>query len=105
MNQKGRFYEEVALQFFKKQGFTLVSKNTPVAGVEMDLVLKSQNGYLLVEVKSHNSWRYDHPMSQRQKQRLKQAFLWFCEQHKDPVELKLALVKKNRQVEVFPLEF
>ncbi len=108
MNNKGQLCEQMALQFFEKQGWHLVSRNTRWAGVEIDLILKNKDrGYMLVEVKSYNSFRYFRPMSLAQKKRLKTAFTFFCEQHKEPVEVNLILVdtrnKKNTQV--FVLDF
>ena len=102
---KGKSCEETALQFFQRQGYQLISKNQRLMGVEIDLILKNSGGYLLVEVKSDNSWRREHPMSLNQKKRLKLAFTDFCALHKEPVQIKLALVDEHQNVHTFPLEF
>ena len=103
--KKGKTSEAAALDFFLKQGWQLSAKNQQVAGVEIDLLFKNQESWLLVEVKSNNKWRTERPMSLYQKRRLKKAFSVFCARHDEPVFLKLAIVHKNRKVEVFDLEF
>ena len=102
---KGKSAEKTALHFFLKQGWTLVAKNKQLAGVEIDLILKNPAGYLLVEVKSHNQWRTEHPMSYKQKKRLERAFSFFCTTHEEPVQAKLAVVNSDNVVDTFDLEF
>ena len=102
---KGKSAEETALYFFLKQGWTLVAKNKRLAGVEIDLILKGPASYLLVEVKSYNQWRIEHPMSYKQKKRLERAFSFFCTIKEEPVQTKLAIVNSNNTVEIFDLEF
>ena len=102
---KGKSCEETALEFFQAKGYQLILKNHRLMGVEIDLILKNHKEYLLVEVKSDNSWRREYPMSANQKKRLAQAFIVFCAQHKEPVQMRLALVDKYHHVHTFPLEF
>ncbi len=101
---KGQICEEIAQQFFQKKGWQLKAKNQKWAGVEIDLIFKNQTHWLLVEVKSNNTWRHTHPMSFEQKKRLSQAFFVFCEQHKEPVEICLAIVNQTKSIQTFPLE-
>ena len=102
---KGKAAEKTALHFLLKQGWTLVAKNKRLAGVEIDLILKGPAGYLLVEVKSNNQWRTEHPMSYKQKKRLERAFSFFCTIQEEPVQTKLAIVSSNNTVETFDLDF
>lgn len=101
---KGKIAEDKALVFFKQQGWKLVARNQKIAEVEIDLIFRNQKGWLLVEVKSDNKWRRDVPMSARQKERLLQAFSYFCEQHTEPVQIQLAIVNNKKPLQVFPLE-
>ncbi len=101
---KGKVFEDTALKFFQKQDWKLMARNKKFKGVEIDLILKNKKGWLLVEVKSDNKWRTELPMSLKQKERLSRAFYCFCEQHNEPVQIQLAIVNKNHQVQVFPLE-
>ena len=102
--KKGRYCEEKALIFFQKAGWKLISKNQLWAGVEVDLIMENSDFYLLVEVKSDNSWRREYPMSRDQKKRLYQAFSVFCEQHNKPVKTLLAIVNQKETI-TFDLEF
>ncbi len=104
INKKWQLAEDRALSFFQQQGWQLVARNQRVAGVEIDLILRSPKGWLLAEVKSDNMWRRDVPMSTQQKNRLLQAFSYFCEQHTEPVQMQLAIVSNKQSVQTFPLE-
>ncbi len=103
--ERGKHCEKKAIEFFEKQSYKLVEKNYLVAGVEVDLILKNEKGYVLVEVKSDNAWRLEQPMSFQQKKKLFRAFSYFCEQYEEPVEIKLALVDYKDHVRLFDLEF
>ena len=101
---KGKIAEDKALVFFKQRGWHLVNRNQKIAKVEIDLIFKNKTGWLLVEVKSDNKWRQNVPMSARQKDRLYHAFSYFCDQHKEPVQMQLAIVNNKKEVQTFPLE-
>ena len=103
--KKGRLAEKTALVFFQTKGWKKVAKNKRLAGVEIDLILEKPEAYLLVEVKSDNKWRRERPLSPTQKKRLLKAFTCFCERHKKPVQVQLAIVDKNKKVYPFDLEF
>ena len=102
---RGEICEQNALTFFQKKGWQLAAKNQRLGGVEIDLILEKPNTYLLVEVKSDNLWRHEHPISKKQKERLLKAFAIFCEQHKKPTQIQLAIVDKKQNVHTFDLEF
>ncbi|MDE0518605.1 MAG: hypothetical protein F4X95_02505 [Oligoflexia bacterium] len=102
---KGKFCERQAITFFQQQGWKLIAKNHRVGGVEIDLIMKKADTYLLVEVKSDNLWRQEYPIKKNQKQRLLQAFSAFCEQYKKPVQTLLAIVDQKGNVQPFDLEF
>ncbi len=103
--KKGQFCEQTALEFFRKKGWKLIAKNQKIAGVEIDLILENANAFLLVEVKSDNSWRREYPVSKYQRSRLSRAFSAFCEQNKKPVQIQLAIVDQKENVQSFDLEF
>ena len=104
--KKGFKAEKTALNFFKAQGWRISALNKRFFGVEIDLILYNPlEGWLLAEVKSHNQWRKEYPMSWRQKQRLKNAFQAFCERKPEPVQIKVVIVSSDSKVEVFDLEF
>lgn len=102
--KKGFLNEEIALNFLKKQGYVLLSKNKKINGVEVDLLLKKEDVLYLIEVKSDNLWRMNQPLSSVQKSRLTQTALTLSENYRLSVRLILAIVKKNKEVELFPLD-
>ena len=102
---RGQVCEQKALSFFQKKGWQLVAKNQHLASVEVDLILEKPNAYLLVEVKSDNLWRREYPFSKKQKERLLKAFSIFCEQHKKPTQIQLAIVDEKQNIYTFDLEF
>ena len=102
---KGQLCEQKAMAFFQKKGWKIIAKNQRLEGVEIDLILEKPNAYLLVEVKSNNSWRREYPINIKQKKRLLQAFSAFCEQHNKPVYIQLAIVGQKNDVCIFELEF
>ena len=102
---RGQICEQKALAFFQKKGWKLVAKNQRLGGVEIDLILEKTTGYLLIEVKSDNLWRREYPINKKQKERLSKAFSIFCEQHKKPTQIQLAIVDKKQNIHTFDLEF
>ena len=102
---KGKWCEQQALAFFQKKGWQLIAKNKQLKRIEIDLILEKPNTYLLVEVKSDNSWRREYPINIKQKKRLLQAFSTFCEQHEKPVQIQLAIVDKKSKIHIFDLDF
>ena len=103
---KGEKSEHLALQYFLNSGYTLVSKNHLVNGIEIDLILKNKSEFLLVEVKSNNAWRLAHPVSKKQKERLFKAYACFCDTVEQPCRFLLAIVSQSSpQVVTYPLHF
>ena len=107
MNQfqkKGFLNEQITLSFLQKHGYSLVFKNKKIENVEIDLLLKKENTLYLIEVKSDNVWRTQHPLSSTQKSRLHDTALKISERCQCSVRLILAIVKKNQEVKLFPLD-
>ena len=94
---KGKKSESLALQYFLNLGYKLFAKNQSINGIEIDLIFKNPLGFLLVEVKSHNSWRLMHPMSKKQKDRLFKAYTYFCDRVDLPCKFVLALVSPHKE--------
>ena len=71
-----------------------------VQGVEIDLILKKDHDWLLVEVKFlDNCWRAGERVSQKQIQRLKkvESYLRFNKKLKR-IDFVIALVEKNKKI-------
>ena len=103
---RGKYCEEIARIYFQKRGWILWAQNKRIAGVEIDFIFNSPQAFLLVEVKSDNQWRREHPVSKKQKQRLRQAFMAFCEVRQEkPSFFEIVFVDKKNQLHIFDLEF
>jgi len=53
--QKGKAGEEIALEFMKKKGYTLVCKNFSTPLGEIDLIVQKGDALVFVEVKAYSS--------------------------------------------------
>ena len=105
LNQiKGKKYEDRALEYFQNQNYELIYRNVLIEGVEVDLVLRKNNTYYIVEVKSDNSWRLENPLSYKQLHRLKRAALALSETSQCSTRLLLALVNNKNQVQTYFLD-
>jgi len=100
---KGQASEDTALNYFQNQGYNFVARNYSISGIEVDLIFKKQDVYYIVEVKSENMWSSDHPVSYRQKERLKRAVEIFSQVNQCSVQLLVAIVQ-NKEVQIYNLD-
>lgn len=69
----GRFGEEVAGDYLKKQGYSIVGRNVRLQGGEIDVLAQSPDGALVcVEVKTRrrDDWRGEWAINARKKRQL-----------------------------------
>lgn len=102
--EKGILNENLAWNFFKRKGCRLVKRNFQLDGVELDLIVKKEDIFYIVEVKSDNLWRMEKPLSSSQLERLQTSALHWSEACQCSTRLLLAVVQKNQKVQVFPLD-
>jgi Holliday junction resolvase-like predicted endonuclease len=101
----GRECEDKARDFLLGLGFHFIFSRHKIAGIEVDLIMKSSEGHWhIIEVKSvahrlssprfreQNVWR-DYRLGARQKARLRRAAETLAIFKNEPVELKLVLVE------------
>ena len=62
----------------------------------MDLILMKEEVYYIIEVKSYNSWRMEHPLSFKQKTRLETAAQLLSEITGKSVRLWIAFVRGSK---------
>lgn len=104
LNQiKGRACENFALKYFQNQGYELIFRNVSIGNVEVDLVLKKDQTYFIVEVKSDNLWRMEHPLPYKQLFRLKKATQNLSEASQSSARLIIAFVK-GEKIQIYPLD-
>lgn len=59
--KKGKFGEELALQFFADLGFEILVRNYRFKRAEVDMICKKGDLIVFIEVKYRNSLVYGHP--------------------------------------------
>jgi len=57
----GKIAEEIAEQHLLKLGYKILDKNWYYGHLELDIVAQDGNELVIVEVKSRNGIRYEHP--------------------------------------------
>lgn len=57
----GRSFEKLAADFFIAQGFAVIERNWQAGHKEVDLIVRSDNLIVFVEVKSSSTARFGHP--------------------------------------------
>ena len=101
----GQRCEAIALQYFQENHYQLVAKNTRFYGVEIDLLLKKDQTYYMVEVKSNNVWRLEKPLTKKQTERLQAASSYFSEENQCSTRLMLALVTRStKKTQIYSLD-
>ena len=100
---KGRTCEDMALQYFLRKGYKFVARNVFIYGIEVDLIFEKQEVYYVVEVKSDNIWRMEHPLSYSQKIRLEEITKLLSEYTQKSVRLWIAFVRKET-VRIYSLD-
>ena len=103
-HQKGKLSEERAWKYFENKGYQLIDRNVQLYGVEVDLILEKNNTLYIVEVKTNNLWRLECPLSSIQRNRLKEVALTLSNSRQCAVRLFLAVVSRNKQVQIFSLD-
>ncbi len=97
---KGLWAEHVVREHFLKNSYQLMAQRYQVQKVEIDLIFKKDQNWLLVEVKFlDNTWRAAERVSRKQIQRLQKInqYLKFNRKIKSLVFV-IALVEKNRKI-------
>lgn len=59
--ETGKMAEEMAQVFLLKQGYKIVETNYQYGHLELDIVARDGEELVIVEVKSRNGLRYEHP--------------------------------------------
>jgi putative endonuclease len=80
----GELGEEEACRFLKKKGFKILKRNFNCPGGEIDIVARSGNLIVFVEVKARTSIEYARPeeaVGFRKRQNLKKAARYYVHDH------------------------
>lgn len=73
MTKKSTGYkgEDIALIFLERKGYKLLNKNYTILGGEIDLIMKKDNKYIFVEVKTRRNKKFGTPEESITKNKLK----------------------------------
>ncbi len=81
---KGQQFEQMAAEYLRRQGLSLIDKNFLARGGELDLIMKECSTIVFVEVKYRNSQNYGHAAEsvtrQKQHRLIKAANWWMLKQ-------------------------
>tara|TARA_R100001039_G_C1843480_1_gene104074 strand:+ start:1669 stop:2040 length:372 start_codon:yes stop_codon:yes gene_type:complete len=79
---RGAAIEQLAAQWLRQQGLTLVTQNHYVKGGELDLVMRDGDILVFIEVKHRTTTRYGHPLEtvtyQKQQRLVRAARLYIA---------------------------
>ena len=84
MNNKGQYYEQLALDYLLQQGLTLVCCNFQCKAGEIDLVMRQNQQLVFIEVKYRASNSYGGALAAvtvAKQQKLLRAVRWYLQQH------------------------
>ena len=79
---RGAALEQVAAQWLRQQGLSLVTQNHAVKGGELDLIMRDGDILVFIEVKHRTTTRYGHPLEtvtyQKQQRLVRAARLYIA---------------------------
>lgn len=101
---KGLLKEKLVARYLINKGWTIVSQNKKILGVEVDILAKKNKEQILVEVKSIQSEdQIENILKERQKDRLKKAAESLCESPNSSIQLFLATVNPKNKIHFFQI--
>lgn len=108
--QKGRKFEKLAAQYFKKNGYKILESNWRAGRNEIDLIVQKDKLIVFVEVKSASSEKYGHPAERVDQKKVsaitKVARQYLIEKKIENVDLRFDLVTfLNGKLEHYPNAF
>ena len=99
-HKKGLRSEELVASWFNKNGWEVLGQRIKTPYAEIDLLVIKNNIIKIIEVKSiRNKEFMSHRISVRQKQRLSQAYGYFSNKFSKTVEIEIAFVDRNENIE------
>ncbi|MCZ0931904.1 MAG: YraN family protein [Oligoflexia bacterium] len=101
---KGLLKEKLVAHYLIKKGWTIVFQNKKILGVEIDILAEKNREQILVEVKSiQTADQIENILKEKQKGRLKKAAESLCEASNFSIQLFLATVDNQNQIDFFEI--
>jgi putative endonuclease len=86
----GKYGEEIAKHYLLKHGYTILASNLKLSFYELDIVVKKDDVYIFVEVKTQLATSDVPPelsLDQKQINNLKRGILFYCQKYRIPLSL------------------
>ena len=101
---KGLLKEKRVARYLINKGWTIVSQNQKILGVEVDILAQKGKEQILVEVKSIQSEdQIENILKEKQKDRLKKAAESLCTAPFAGIQLFLAAVDRQNKIHWFEI--
>jgi putative endonuclease len=84
MNNKGEYYEQLALAYLQQQQLSLICRNFQCKAGEIDLVMRQNSQLVFIEVKYRASNAFGGALAAvtpAKQQKLLRAVRWYLQQH------------------------
>ena len=101
---KGLLKEKIVADYLIQKGWTIVSQNKKILGVEVDILAQKSKEQILVEVKSiKTEEQIENILKEKQKERLKKAAESLCDDSSSGIQLFLAAVDSQNKINFFEI--
>ncbi len=102
MNTLGKEGEEIALDFLRNKGFSIIRKNYRTVIGEIDIIAKDKGVIVFVEVKTRADNAFGHPfeaVDQRKREKIRKVALSFMKTQKKefPARFDVMSITKGRE--------
>jgi putative endonuclease len=83
-SQTGKRGEDIATEFLRRQGYTILARNYRIASGEIDIIAREDNILVFIEVKTCRSSSFGEPetwVSERKQQQIEKVALGYLQEH------------------------
>ena len=102
--QKGLLKENVVASYLEEKGWTIISRNKKILGVEIDILAQKDREKILVEVKSiYSEDQIEKILKDKQKDRLKKVVESLFSDSNSSLQLFLATVDPKNKIQFFEI--
>ncbi|MFT5724892.1 MAG: putative endonuclease [Bacteroidia bacterium] len=92
LGQKG---EDIAINFLKQKGLSILFRNYRIGRAEIDIIAESSEWLLFIEVKTRSSLKYGYPesfVSKKQENMLFDASEAYCVKHQSTKHIRFDII-------------
>ena len=106
-NELGKLGEEMAVEFLKKEGYTILQTNYTFQKAEIDILAQKENTLTVVEVKTRSSLEFGLPqdfVKPKKIQLLVKAVDSFINERDLDIEVRFDIIAINKEGNSFVIE-